>query len=117
MSVLIIEEKPPHFTDVEFEYKGIEFQAQICLLDTGKVMISFRVPKNELEQNLCKGLLNSRGTKLDIKINHLPMCANVDTCSFAILNHFFYHSHDVIFLISKIHFSISLNAILIVWDI
>ena len=63
MSVLIIEEKPPHFTDVEFEYKGIEFQAQICLLDTGKVMISFRVPKNELEQNLC----------------------NVDTCSFAIL--------------------------------
>lgn len=44
-----------------------------------------RVPKNELEQNLCKGLLNSRGTKLDIKINHLPMCANVDTCSFAIL--------------------------------
>ena len=55
------------------------------LLDTGKVMISFRVPKNELEQNLCKGLLNSRGTKLDIKINHLPMCANVDTCSFAIL--------------------------------
>ena len=75
MSVLIIEEKPPHFTDVEFEYKGIEFQAQICLLDTGKVMISFRVPKNELEQNLCKGLLNSRGTKLDIKINHLPMCA------------------------------------------
>ena len=42
MSVLIIEEKPPHFTDVEFEYKGIEFQAQICLLDTGKVMISFR---------------------------------------------------------------------------
>lgn len=85
MSVLIIEEKPPHFTDVEFEYKGIEFKAQICLLDTGKVMISFRVPKNELEQNLCKGLLNSRGTKLDIKINHLPMCANVDTCSFAIL--------------------------------
>ena len=78
MSVLIIEEKPPHFTDVEFEYKGIEFKAQICLLDTGKVMISFRVPKNELEQNLCKGLLNSRGTKLDIKINHLPMCANVD---------------------------------------
>lgn len=77
MSVLIIEEKPPHFTDVEFEYKGIEFKAQICLLDTGKVMISFRVPKNELEQNLCKGLLNSRGTKLDIKINHLPMCANV----------------------------------------
>ena len=73
------------FTDVEFEYKGIEFKAQICLLDTGKVMISFRVPKNELEQNLCKGLLNSRGTKLDIKINHLPMCANVDTCSFAIL--------------------------------
>ena len=70
MSVLIIEEKPPHFTDVEFEYKGIEFKAQICLLDTGKVMISFRVPKNELEQNLCKGLLNSRGTKLDIKINH-----------------------------------------------
>ena len=65
--------------------KGIEFKAQICLLDTGKVMISFRVPKNELEQNLCKGLLNSRGTKLDIKINHLPMCANVDTCSFAIL--------------------------------
>ena len=56
MSVLIIEEKPPHFTDVEFEYKGIEFKAQICLLDTGKVMISFRVPKNELEQNLCKGL-------------------------------------------------------------
>lgn len=51
MSVLIIEEKPPHFTDVEFEYKGIEFKAQICLLDTGKVMISFRVPKNELEQN------------------------------------------------------------------
>ena len=50
MSVLIIEEKPPHFTDVEFEYKGIEFKAQICLLDTGKVMISFRVPKNELEQ-------------------------------------------------------------------
>ena len=85
MSVLIIEEKPPHFTDVEFEYKGIEFKAQICLLDTGKVMISFRVPKNELEQNLCKGLLSSRGTKLDIKINHLPMCANVDTCSFAIL--------------------------------
>ena len=81
MSVLIIEEKPPHFTDVEFEYKGIEFKAQICLLDTGKVMISFRVPKNELEQNLSKGLLNSRSTKLD----HLPMCANVDTCSFAIL--------------------------------
>ena len=77
MSVLIIEEKPPHFTDVEFEYKGLEFKAQICLLDTGKVMISFRVPKNELEQNLCKGLLNSRGTKFDIKINHLPMCANV----------------------------------------
>ena len=62
MSVLIIEEKPPHFTDVEFEYKGIEFKAQICLLDTRKVMISFRVPKN-----------------------HLPMCATVDTCSFAIL--------------------------------
>ena len=59
MSVLIIEEKPPHFTDVEFEYKGIEFKAQICLLDTGKVMISFRVPKNELEQNLCKGLLQT----------------------------------------------------------
>ena len=76
---------PPHFTDVEFEYKGIEFKAQIWLLDTGKVMISFRVPKNELEQNLCKGLLNSPGTKFDIKINHLPMCANVDTCSFAIL--------------------------------
>lgn len=71
MSVLIIEEKPPHFTDVEFEYKGIEFKAQICLLDTGKVMISFRVPKNELEQNLCKGLLNSRGTKLDIHFCHL----------------------------------------------
>ena len=74
----------PHFIDVEFEYKGIEFQAQLCLLPTGKVMISFRVPKNELEQSLCKGLLNSRGAKLNIKINHLPMCAKVDTCSFAI---------------------------------
>ena len=74
MSVLIIEEKPPHFTDVEFEYKGIEFKAQICLLDTGKVMISFRVPKNELEQNLCKGLLNSRGTKLDKNKSFTNVC-------------------------------------------
>ena len=84
MSVLIIEEKPPHFTDVEFEYKGIEFKAQICLLDTGKVMISFRVPKNELEQNLCKGLLNSRGTKLDIKINHLPILKQTQSLSFCV---------------------------------
>ena len=68
MSVLIIEEKPPHFTDVEFEYKGIEFKAQICLFVTVIMIISFRVPKHELEQNLCKGLFNSRGTKLDIKI-------------------------------------------------
>ena len=54
MSVLIIEEKPPHFTDVEFEYKGIEFKAQICLLDTGKVMISFRVPKKRNSTNYRK---------------------------------------------------------------
>lgn len=86
MSVHSIEEKLPHFTDVEFEYKGIEFQAQLCLLYTGKVMISFRVPKSELAQNLCRGLLNSRGTKLNIKINRLPLCANVDTCSFAVPN-------------------------------
>lgn len=70
--------------DVEFEYKGIAFQAQLCLLYTGKVMISFRVPKREPAQNLCRGLLNSRGTKLNIKINRLPMCVSVDSCSFAV---------------------------------
>lgn len=83
MYTLIVEENPPHFTDIEFECKGVILQAQLCLLDTGKVMISFHVSKSEREQNLCRNLLYSRGTKLDIKINHLPMYANVDTCSFA----------------------------------
>lgn len=83
MAIFIVEEKPPHFRDIEFECSGVILQAQICLLPTGKVMISFHVSKSEEEQNLCKSLVHSRGTKLDMKINHLPMYATVDTCTFA----------------------------------
>ena len=75
----------PEVEEKDTEEEAAEELEKTQIVTPDQDLSSFRVPKNELEQNLCKGLLNSRGTKLDIKINHLPMCANVDTCSFAIL--------------------------------
>lgn len=78
----IVEEKPPIFYPIEFEYKQHIFEAQIGLLDNNKMMISFAVTHSVEEQNFCKKLQKSRGTILTFKINHIPLQAKVDTSSF-----------------------------------
>ena len=101
--VRIIEETPPQFLDIKFEYDGISFPAVICLLDTGKIMISFPVSNNGIEQSICQNLLNSRGKNLNIKLNCIPLTVSVDTCSFTL------HSETKIFLDFSIIFLNSLS--------
>ena len=74
--------KCPNFIEIHLEYENHRFSAQYGLVN-GQVLISFPVMDTDKKaQQICKELSVSRGQEIVVKINDIPMCGKIATCSF-----------------------------------